>query len=337
MFSKFTITTLMIVALSAQSLYAKIWTVSPRPGANFTTLTGAVGSSSVLSGDTLLVSGSPASYAGFSTSKKLTIIGPGYFLGENSGLQADTNSAMINSDVTINGQGTTIMGMHFLKSLYINADNVTITRSRMQTSANYDYPVYIYAKDSVIIRQCYITQTANFYDCITIQSGSTQIFVQNNFIEYTGASSYRSLYVQGTISGDISNNIFKGDINIVGGGFTFNNNILRSGVFTSTGLTYYNNIGDNNQFGLSNGNQSVSGMTGVFEGTGSSDAKWQLSSAGGPASNAGFGGVDCGMFENSLGYGYVLSGIPAVPSIYLFNTNVNGGNLDVNVNVKSNN
>ncbi len=328
----------IMMMVSLQTAFAKIWTVSPRPGANFTTLSGAVASSSVLSGDTILVSGAPAAYAGFSTSKKLTIIGPGYFLGQNSGLQADTNSAVINSDVTLSGQGTTVMGMHFTKSLYINADNVTIIRCRMEVTNTYDYPVYIYAKDSVIVRQCYITQSASWYHCVSVQSGATQIFIQNNFIDYIpGANqSYGALNILGLISGDISNNIINGDVDNVSGGFTFNNNILRSGTFSTTGIIPYNNIGDNNQFGLTNGNLSVSGMTGVFVGTGSSDAKWQIAAAG-PADNAGFGGVDCGMFDNSLGYAYVLSGIPAVPSIYLFNTNVNGGNLDVNVNVKSNN
>lgn len=226
-----------MMMISLQTVFAKIWTVSPRPGANFTTLSAAVGSASVLAGDTILVSGAPASYAGFTISKKLTIIGPGYFLGENSGLQADTFSAMINSTVNINAQGTTIMGMHFLSTLYINASNVSVTRCRMQVSATYDYPVYIYAQDSVIIRQNYITQTAQWYHCITVQSGATQIFIQNNFIDYQGGSaSYGSISINGTISGDISNNIINGDIDNVSGGFTFNNNILRSGTFSTTGV-----------------------------------------------------------------------------------------------------
>ena len=338
MLSKFTFTASLLLAMTAHSLQAKIWTVAPRPGANFTTLAGAVASSSVLAGDTILVSGAPASYAGFTISKKLTIIGPGYFLNENTGLQADTNTAKISSDVTINSNGTTIMGMYFLSSLYVNADNVTITRCRMRTTVASSYPVYIYAKDSIIIRQCFITQAANYYyNCVSAQSGATQIFIQNNFIEYLGGNaSYGSFDINGTMSGDISNNVIYGNIFNVSGGFTFNNNILRAGTFQTTGVTPYNNIGDNNQFGTTNGNQSISGMSGVFVGTGSNDAKWQIATSG-PADNTGFGGVDCGMFENSLGYQYVLSGIPAVPSIYLFNTNVNGGNLDVNVNVKSNN
>ncbi|MBL7994654.1 hypothetical protein JNM05_04710 [bacterium] len=338
MFSRSLLTVVFISLMAIQSADAKIWTVSPRPGANFTTLSGAVGSASVLAGDTILVSGAPASYAGFTISKKLTIIGPGYFLGENTGLQADTNSAKISSQVTINAQGTVIMGIHFLHSLYINADNVSITRCRMYTTTAGTYPVYMYARDSIIIRQCFITQAANYYyHCIAVQSGASQIFIQNNFIEYLGGNaSYGSLDINGTISGDISNNVIYGDVDNVSGGFTFNNNILRGGTFSTTGVIPYNNIGDGTQFGTSNGNQQNVNMNSVFVGTGSSDAKWQVAAAG-PADNTGFGGVDCGMFETSLGYQYILSGIPAVPSIYLFNTNVNGNNLDVNVNVKSNN
>lgn len=337
MFSKSFLAAIFVLLIAEQSVEAKIWTVSPRPGANFTTLSGAVGSASVLAGDTILVSGAPASYAGFTISKRLTVIGPGYFLGENTGLQADTNSARINSTVTINSQGTTIMGIHFLSTLYVNADNVTITRCRMQVTATYDYPVYIYAKDSVIIRQNYITQTAQWYHCVTVASGATQVFIQNNFIDYIGGSaSYGAIDINGTMTGDISNNVIYGDVDNVSGGFTFNNNILRSGTFSTTGVIPYNNIGNSTQFGTANNNQINVDMNTVFTGTGTSDAKWQIAAAG-PADNTGFGGIDCGMYENSLGYQYILSGIPAVPSIYLFNTNVNGNNLDVTVNVKSNN
>lgn len=330
----------LMMMISLQTVSAKIWTVSPRPGANFTTLSGAVGSGSVLAGDTILVSGAPASYAGFTINKKLTIIGPGYFLNENTGLQADTNTAKISSDVTINSQGTTIMGMYFLSSLYINADNVTITRCRMRTTVASTYPVYIYAKDSIIIRQCFITQNANYYyNCVSVQSGATQIFIQNNFIEYLGGNgSYGSLDINGTMSGDISNNVIYGNVFNASGGFTFNNNILRAGTFQTTGVIPYNNIAVTGVTGILavDGNQIGVSESAIFVSSGTTDAKWQIAAAG-PADNTGFGGVDCGMFESSLGYAYVLSGIPAVPSIYLFNTNVNGGNLDVNVNVKSNN
>jgi hypothetical protein len=344
MFSKFTFTAaLLLVVLMAQSVDAKIWTVSPRPGANFTTLSGAVGSASVLAGDTILVSGALAAYAGFTISKKLTIIGPGYFLGENTGLQADTNSAKISSTVTISSQGTTITGLHFLNTLYVNADNVTITRCRMRTTAAGTYPVYIYAKDSIIVRQCFITQAADYYyHCILVTSGASQIFIQNNFIEYLGGhASYGSFDINGTMSGDISNNVIYGDVDNVSGGFTFNNNILRGGTFSTIGVEPHNNIGDGLQFPLINGNQQSVTMSDVFVTSGTSDSKWQIK-PGGPADDKGFpypspSTVDCGMFENGVGHGYVLSGIPPIPSIYLFNTAVGGSSITVDVNVKSNN
>ncbi len=106
---------LVMVLVVSASVLAKTWTVSNRPGSNFATLSSAVASGSVLAGDTILVTGAATSYAGFTISKKLTIIGPGYFLGENTGLQADTNAAKINSSVTINSQGTTIMEFIFCK------------------------------------------------------------------------------------------------------------------------------------------------------------------------------------------------------------------------------
>jgi len=58
-------------------------------------------------------------------------------------------------------------------------------------------------------------------------------------------------------------------------------------------------------------------MTTVFVDSGSvsTDGDWQLRS-GSPAIGAGLDGVDCGMFGGSTPY--VLSGIPAIPSIYYF-------------------
>ncbi len=224
-----------------------------------------------------------------------------------------------------------------MQGLWVNADNVTITRCRMQGTTLGEYPIYIYGRDSIIIRQNYITQSQSYYHCVTVVSGASQIFIQNNFIDYTGGNtSYGAIDINGTMSGDISNNVINGDVDNVGGGFTFNNNILRSGTFSTTGVVPYNNIGNSTQFGTSNGNQQNVSMTGVFVSSGSSDAKWNIAAAG-PADNNGFGGIDCGMFDNSLGTGYVLSGIPPVPSIYLFNATVGGSTISVDVNVKSNN
>lgn len=331
-------TMIALLALCSVQTYAKTWTVDQRPGANFQTIAAAVASSSVLAGDTILVSGSSIAYAGFSFNKKLTIIGPGYFLGENTNLQADTNSAKISTQVTIQGgaQGSVLMGLHFQTSLYVDADNVQILRNRFQITSLYDYGIYVYAQDSVIIHQNFMTQTAAWYHCITIASNNTQLSIKNNFMEYTGGNaSYGALSIQSDVTGDVSNNIIYGNVNISNGALTFNNNVLRSGKFTSVGITPYNNIAADTAFAswTANGNQSNISMSSVFVSSGTSDTKWQIATEG-PADNNGFGGVDCGMYDNSAGRAYIPSGIPPIPSIYQFDaSDLN----NVTVKVKSHN
>ncbi len=339
MLSKITYAIVLLAALLSESAEAKIWTVAPRPGANFTTITGAISSSSVVAGDTILVSGSPQAYAGFTVNKKLTIIGPGFFLGENAGIQADTNDAEINSTVTVSASGTVIMGLFFQRSLFINASNVTIERCRMEVPAgvNYENPVYIYTNDSVIVRGCYIVQKADWYSAITIQGGSSQIVIQNNYIEYAGTlsgSHYAITVITSAITADISNNTIYGSVKKVSGGFTFNNNILRFGTFDSTGVTFNNNIGNSTQFGTLNGNQQNVTMSSVFLLTGSSDARWQVVPLS-PAYHAGLDGTDCGMFGGSSPYR--LSGAPPIPSVYSMGGSIDGSLLYMNVKVKSNN
>lgn len=337
MFLKSLLSIALFSLFALNSVYAKIWTVAPRPGANFTTLSGAVGSASVLAGDTILVSGSTTPYAGFTINKRLTVIGPGYFLGENTGLQSDTNDAEINSTVTVSAPGTVIMGLFFQRSLFINANNVTIERCRMEVPAGVpnENPLYIYTNDSVIVRQCYIKQNANSFSAVTVQGNSTQIFIQNNYIEYAGTGNHAITVITSAITGNISNNTISGNVGNVGGGFTFNNNILRSGTFSPTAnITYNNNIGNSTQFGILNGNQQNVSMSSVFVVSGTSDSKWQALITG-PAHNAGLDGTDCGMFGGASPYR--LSGAPSIPLVYSINGSIDGTLLYMNVKVKSNN
>lgn len=117
------------------------------------------------------------------------------------------------------------------------------------------------------------------------------------------------------------------------------NNIVQeaAGTVTGTGNSIYNNIDAGDHFGTENGNQVNVDMSTVFVGTGSTDGQWQLA-AGSPAIGAGFNGVDCGMFGGPTPY--VLSGIPSIPSIYIFDAPAIGstaGGLPVRLSVKSRN
>ena len=139
----------------------------------------------------------------------------------------------------------------------------------------------------------------------------------------------------------IKNNIFRrGTLTAYNSNIT--NNIMFLGFLAGSGNLISNNIGSSTQFGSTDGNKQNIDMATVFESTGSYDAYFKLK-AGSPAIGAGYGStaqtpVDCGMFGGSGSY--VLSGIPAIPSIYFFANQPVGSNsdpIDVQVKVRSNN
>ncbi|GAB4372155.1 MAG: hypothetical protein Kow0042_15340 [Calditrichia bacterium] len=116
---------------------------------------------------------------------------------------------------------------------------------------------------------------------------------------------------------------------------------MMNGTFSGTNspANINHNIGDANQFGTLYGNQVNVPMNTVFVDSGSvsTDGDWQLRS-GSPAIGAGLNGEDCGMFGGTTPY--ILSGIPAIPTIYFFvaPSSASGTQgLQVQIKAKSNN
>lgn len=115
------------------------------------------------------------------------------------------------------------------------------------------------------------------------------------------------------------------------------------GFYGGSGNLVSNNLANNSQFGTADANQANVDMSTVFVGTGSYDGFFKLK-VGSPAIGAGYGStvqtpVDAGMFGGGS-TAYVLSGIPAIPSIYFFANQPVGSNsdpIDVQVKVRSNN
>jgi hypothetical protein len=309
---------------------AKVWTVDNHPGANFTTF--AAAQTAATNGDTILIAGSISPYLVFSFTKKLYVFGPGYFLNENLNLQANPNSAKVpGANFNAGSGGSVVMGLYFTGTVTISTSNITLRRNRFEILSPSTDAIQNYASN-ITIGQNYIFLASTFaYRGIYLSSGLTNITISNNYIENL-SNTYGAIDATSAFSGDVFNNVISGIIVIHSPNFY--NNIQRSGAFTSTGSTVYNNIGNSTQYFLVNGNLQNVLMTDVFIGTGSTDGQWQLKLAG-PAKGAGFGGVDCGMFENGLGNGYVLSGVPPIPSVYLFNAPADLQN--VQVKIKSNN
>jgi hypothetical protein len=320
-------TTIVLAIFMATVSNAAVWRVNnvTGSGAHFAGINEANNSTMVQPGDTLYIEPSATVYAQATLTKQLTIIGNGYFLSENSETQANTNTSTINGiSFQTGSSGSAIMGCVLNGSTYIYVSNIRIERNYFIGQLG----IWSNNLSNILV-------IGNFFTAAIISSsytGINNVLISGNLIERNISSPAISFGTE--VSAVVENNVIQGIINISNS--IFNNNILRAGSFNATNTAYYNNIGNDNQFGNQNGNQQYVDMANVFLGTGSSDGQWQLK-PGSPAIGAGTGGQDCGMFGGPNPY--ILSGIPPIPAIYeyiqIYNTAVQ--EVEVTFSVKSNN
>jgi hypothetical protein len=273
-------------------------------------------------GDTIYVegNGNDAHYGDVTISKKLIIIGPGYFLTENdSTLAIPLNATLQSVMIEATAAGTEIYGLTLIDNgatweygIKIRASGTIIARNFLNGSndrivldanvqdvaiiQNFGYSVAITGG----VTATNILIANNFFsDRVSLNNLSNAVIV-NNVIRYGVANVYNS---------QIKNNIIYSEG--LGDAFCVNN----PGNFIAYNLTKAGLV-NNGTYGP--GNIASVNMGAVFTGFSdpagfSTDGRWQLKPDG-PAVGAGEGGIDCGMFGGSLPY--VLSGLPAIPHIY---------------------
>jgi hypothetical protein len=280
---------------------AKILRVDNNTGTSAPYSTLAAAYAAAVSGDTLQFAGSQSAYNGensnspFMIEKKLTFIGPGYFLSNNSNLQANPYPAMLNAVRFKSGAaGSEIKSMYFKLDLEIWSCNYLIFTN------NYVYYLYNSGNGSNIVF------VGNFIMCNFMGYYNNLVFNNNYCIGYVN-----------TGNAVLTNNIIAGNISASNASFT--NNIIVSGTLSGSTNTFYNNLANGTQVPEDNGNQRNVNMEDVFvcwsDCTGfSTDGKYVLSEDS-QAKGAGLDGVDCGIFGGDMPY--VLSGLPNIPSIYL--------------------
>ncbi|TGE26226.1 hypothetical protein [Hymenobacter metallicola] len=282
------------------SAEAKVWRVDNNTGTpgDFTTASAASTDSRVVAGDTLYFNGSATNYGSMTLSKKLVLIGPGYFLTENPETQVSALTAQLSSvSFDAGSQGSEIMGFDGTQ-VFVNTNNIVVRRNRNV----YAYVGYYVSNVSNV----FVSQNYAYY--VVVGSGCTNIFITNNYITSSGLSSGSNSVVH------VTQNVIDGPGLTTYNSFVYNN-IMNSGSISGTGNSYNNNLCNSTQFPAGNGNVQNVTMSNVFVGTGSTDGKWKLKS-GSPALGAGVNGEDCGMFGGNEPY--VLSGLPAIPSIWSF-------------------
>lgn len=353
-----------IACLAAQPSQATIWrlnnsnggTITPAINASFptsTTLQQAHDNSSVLSGDTIQVEQSSTSYGPLTMTKKLVIIGAGYFLSSgNTKTQVNKSYGSTVGDITMNAStcaGSTITGLTIAGTVYAGASHLLISRNYFTAPSSSVYDVLVGPTtnttiDSVVITQNYMV-ASSYYVPIAVQgtSGSlTNCIITNN---YVGLTYYytNSIVLDSRISGLLKNNVIGGAISV------YNMYVVNNMTTGSVTNYFYNCLIEYNLGASANCYQSPSGSgntitastnlvgsMGFVSSPSSTDSTYALTSSS-PAKGTGKSGEDMGMYGGPLPY--VASGIATVPNIYALTISpvaAGATSISVSVSTKSN-
>ena len=129
--------TIIFILLYAVLAFSTIHKVDKNTANNpdFTTLQDA--HDGATDGDTLYVYGSGSHYGSLTLTKKLIIIGTGYFLDENPETQVEAISAICRQIIFESGsEGSIVSGMEITCSANMNikTSNITLKRNKISTS-----------------------------------------------------------------------------------------------------------------------------------------------------------------------------------------------------------
>ncbi len=343
---------IIAILFTALPSNATVWRVNNNPsyiqGCNhcFSSLQVANDTSIVMAGDTIHLEASPVTYLGSGTSqattlsKRLVILGPGYFLNQNIGLQKNAVSATIRKLEFLPGSDySVIKGVSFFMSgnIYgveiLNASNLLIESCYLQTGLHF---VNTNPISDITIKKCYITKTINSANSSNISNLLiTNCFIGDNVNLYQGSTIY---------SGEIIHCVIGTNTYIdIGFGINFYNNIVTTGTFNqnTNGTT---NVHDNifipspTPWLIGGNNYSETALT-VFPTTGSPDSILNVNPIGiCPQCYTAYPGTEIfGIFGGADPY--QLSGLPNIPSIYELQSPLNviqGTPVNVNISTRSN-
>ena len=296
----------------------------------FSEINEAVAYPNVDDGDTLHVEGSTEAYNDATITKQLTIIGPGYYLSENSKVSNNILDAKISYvEFDPGSEFSQVIGMNFnggassaSGKVYVNVNNVTIKRCRIGRDiqlASGLMTVYIlqnFFPNTYNINALYISPSSGFIP-------TQDIVFNNNICQKKLIWSYSS-WGTGTIM-ECNNNIFDGTANELNLEFntdSFQNNILKAAGITANinsgtnNNVQYNTVSNSDVFNGTPGNLWVPSMALLFVEEGTTDGLYQLQ----PDSSynqAGSDGAERGAFGSVVvGNRYNLSGLGAIPVTY---------------------
>ena len=349
------VATTIVAAIITQSSFAKIWRINNHSNYDGSTLWGdnfggtaaypvfaqidqAVAFGIVNAGDTLHVEGSTTVYSFATITKKLVIIGTGYFLTDNPNTSNNVlatklariafNAGSENSQLI--GVDMVSAGNSFDRDVYINVNGVTVKRCRIEGQVVFGFPL----SDVYIIQNFFPNTVVN--NAINTNGNSfftppTDLVFNNNICQKT--LTWGTPIANPTTMWPIlqcNNNVFDGPDNLANPNLAFStsefkNNILmptnaKVNISASAGNVSYNIGTLSTQFGAADNNLVVPAITTIFVTSASPDGGYQVAD-GTVADNSGSDGTDRGAFGGTAVISrYTLSGLAAIPVVYEITT-----------------
>ncbi len=300
--------------------------------APYTTISAAMADAGA--NDIIMVEGSLTVYDNLIINKKVTIVGPGYFLQENLNLQGSPSSASLSTiSLAAGSDGAAFYGLNITGNISIAdnvpANNITVSNCRIGALALSG------TVNNFLVSRCYITNTLIFSNL----SQFTGAIVSNNYMGGFGQG-------RGTTLVTLTQNVIAGGISAA-----FNCDI-RNNIFTGTsfaglnGSVVKNNVLTVTQASLSGAGTTIDGTnifsalsTNLFIGLAgnTTDTQWKLK-VGSPAIGAGIDGVDCGMYGGNTPYrpSGIQAGQPTITNLTTPASVQQNGTLNVKVSAKVN-
>ena len=337
---------LMLMLLMGTNSYAKSWRVNSNPsrGAKFVDINGAMSSAEVLNDDTLYLD--PGSNIGGQqvVTKRVTIIGYGYFYH----LSQPYGYTTLSGGIVMKAANSKIEGVTIQSGCVISANNVTVERCFLNNSSISSNGNNC---KNAIIRNCYITISNNYaiYGQGDTSSNTEGWIIDNNII--TSIANYSGIY--GLYSASILNNyvyyFYSNNYYCVDrmNNCTIINNILINKYYNTyifrnlSDCVVHNNILSCNEDNYveypNNKRLSSSDEATIFIMTGNNDLKYRLCEES-PAKGYAVDGGDCGPYGS--GFTYVPGGLPkGIP--YYTEANIatmdQDGKLKVSLKISVNN
>ncbi len=356
LFTKISLLAVTAVILSFNAS-AKIWRVNnngnnPVPAIvsdfpSSTTLQQVNDNTLVVSGDTIHLEQSPTTYGACIFTKKLVVIGSGYFLSQNPNTQVNTSYGSITGDLTFYNAGSAgsfVYGCQ-VGNVNMGVNNLTIARCYFPTVTCFIGNNSTGNIDGMSLRQCVFSGNPGSQYCVRNNTGTglvTNMNIYGNII----TPLYYGITLDAKISGIFKNNVvavYYTALNIQG--FYVVNNLTYSSQgnypnsFTNCNVEFNAGTqathfvtgvgGTGTTYGTGNTTQSIANI--AFLGGTSTDGAYQLASTS-TVKIIGKDGNDLGAFAGD--FPYKLSGIAPVPNIYgLTIAPITAGATTINVTV----